>query len=255
MTAKVQPGEPDEAVGASVEEAGWASRRTVLTVGAAAVGGAGVALLAAKQLGVPFLGGKGSVDAALSATSVALGDGLFYIENFPTSPLILSPFTDPLPVPKALRPVPKTEYSAWTNAPGGGVGEQNSLRNQQHQIWPSAIPAIGDWGKETGGRGGSPDPIVYKIDHLVSTHSFTTSQVLPIDSGGHPTASFDAAGKTYPAGTKRTLPLSTIYGFNGVFPGPMINNEYGHPTLVRFTNRLDENPQNLDRQDFGAPDW
>ena len=35
----------------------------------------------------------------------------------------------------------------------------------------------------------------------------------------------------------------------------MINNEYGKPTLVRFENHLDENPQNLDRQDFGAPDW
>jgi FtsP/CotA-like multicopper oxidase with cupredoxin domain len=89
----------------------------------------------------------------------------------------------------------------------------------------------------------------------VSTHSFTTSQVLPIDTNGNPAASFDAAGKTYPAGTKRTLPTSTIYGFNGTFPGPMINAEYGKPALVRFTNRLDENPQNLDRGDFGAPDW
>jgi FtsP/CotA-like multicopper oxidase with cupredoxin domain len=257
MTAKVQPGQPDEIVGAKSEEsadAGGTSRRTILTVGAGAVGGAAVALIAAKTMG-GGLGVKGSVDAALSATSVALGDGLFYIEAFPTSPLILSPFTDKLTVPKALRPVPEAEYSAWTNPPGGGPGQQNSLRNQQHQIWPTAIPAIGDWGKETGGRGGSPLPIMYKIDHLVSTHSFTTSQVLPIDSGGNATVSFDAAGKTYPAGTKRTLPPSTIYGFNGQFPGPMINNQYGHPAMVRFTNRLDENPLNLDRQDFGAPDW
>ena len=35
----------------------------------------------------------------------------------------------------------------------------------------------------------------------------------------------------------------------------MINNEYGKPALVRFKNHLDENPLNLDRQDFGAPDW
>ena len=53
----------------------------------------------------------------------------------------------------------------------------------------------------------------------------------------------------------RTLPPSTIYGFNGTFPGPMINAEYGKPALVRFENHLDENPLNLDRQDFGAPDW
>ena len=51
----------------------------------------------------------------------------------------------------------------------------------------------------------------------------------------------------------RTLPASTIYGFNGTFPGPMINAEYGRPVLVRFENHLDENPNNLDRQDFGSP--
>ena len=35
----------------------------------------------------------------------------------------------------------------------------------------------------------------------------------------------------------------------------MINAEYGKPVLVRFINRLDENPLGLDRQDFGSPDW
>ena len=34
----------------------------------------------------------------------------------------------------------------------------------------------------------------------------------------------------------------------------MINAEYGKPALVRFSNHLDENPDNLDRQDFGSPD-
>jgi FtsP/CotA-like multicopper oxidase with cupredoxin domain len=244
MTARVQPGQSEESVAGGAEEsadAGGVARRTVLRVGA--VGGAGVALVAAKGLGGPFLAQQGllGVDSAFAAASVAVGDALFYIENFPTSPLILSPFTDPLPVPKALAPVPPAVYSAWPNPPGPGVGQQNSLRNQQHQIWTSDI--------------GSPDPIVYKLDLLVGTHSFTTSRVLPIDSAGLPVASFDAAGGTYAAGVERTLPLSTIYGFNGTFPGPMINNEYGHPSLVRFENRLDENPQKLDRQDFGAPDW
>ena len=63
------------------------------------------------------------------------------------------------------------------------------------------------------------------------------------------------SGKQVAAGTVRDLPPSTIYGFNGKFPGPMINAEYGKPALVRFINELDQNPQNLDRQDFGAPDW
>ena len=89
---------------------------------------------------------------------------------------------------------------------------------------------------------------------MVNTHSFTTSQVLPINSKGKPAVSFDAAGKPVAAGTKRSLPPSTIYGFNGTFPGPRINAEYGKPVLVRFENHLDENPLNLDRQDFGTKD-
>jgi FtsP/CotA-like multicopper oxidase with cupredoxin domain len=213
----------------------------VLRLGAA--GGAGAALIAAQGFGWPFLSQRGllGADGAFAATSVALGDALFYIETYPTSPLILSPFSDPLPIPKAAVPVPKSVYSAWPKPPGPGLGQQNSLGNERHQIWPSQI--------------GYPDPIVYKFDLLVDTHAFTTSQVLPIDSSGRPTASFDASGKTYAAGTRRTLPLSTIYGFNGSFPGPMINAEYGKPALVRFENHLDENAKNLDRQDFGAPDW
>ena len=227
-----------------VADAGAVSRRMVLRLGA--VGAAGVALTTANGLGGPFLAQRGllSADGAFAATSIAIGDSGLYIEKFPTSPLILSPFSDPLPVPKALRPVPP---AALTPPPGPGPGQQNSLRNETHQIWPSDIPVT---------KGGPyPDPILYRIDVMVSTHAFTTSQVLPIDEKGSPTVSFDAAGKTYPAGTERTLPPSTIYGFNGTFPGPMINNQYGHPSLVRFTNRLDENPLNLDRQDFGSPDW
>ena len=223
------------------EDAGGVTRRTILRLGA--IGGAGVALVTAQGIGVPFLSQKGllSADGAFAATSTALGDNLFYVEAYPTSPLIISPFSDPLPIPKALAPVPKSEYSTWKNPPGPGPGQQNSLGNERHQIWPSQI--------------GYPDPFVYKIDLLVRGHSFTTSQVLPIDSGGKPTTSFDASGKTFGPGTLRTLPLSTIYGFNGTFPGPMINAEYGKPALVRFENHLDENPLNLDRQDFGAPDW
>ena len=164
-----------------------------------------------------------------------------YIEVFPTSPLILLPFTDALPIPKALAPVPASTYSAWPHPPGPGPGQQNSLRNERHQIWPNQI--------------GFPDPIVYKIDLQVRTHSFTTSQVLPIDENGQPTVSFDATGKTLPRRHQADAAASTIYGFNGTFPGPMINAEYGKPALVRFENHLDENPLGLDRQDFGSPDW
>jgi hypothetical protein len=215
-------------------------RRAILRWGA--IGGAGAALSATGIAVRPGLARQGwlSADGAFAAASTTLSD-VFYIEAFPTSPHILSPFTDSLPIPPALKPTEEAEYSNWDYPPGPDVGQQNSLRNEQHQKWTSDV--------------GSPDPIVYKIELMVDTHSFTTSKVLPIDVKGKPAVSFDASGKSYPAGTVRTLPPSTIYGFNGTFPGPRINAEYGHPALVRFINRLDENPKNLDRQDFGSPDW
>ena len=220
------------------------ARRTILRAGA--LGGAGLAFGAVQGVVKPSLHKQAwlSADGVFAAAADTLTNAL-YLEVFPTSPLILSPFSDPLPIPKALAPVPKSEYTSWAKPPGPGRGQQNSLGNQQHQIWPSQI--------------GYPDPIVYKIDVKVSTHAFTTSQVLPIDSKGNPTASFDGTDvstvTTIGAGVPRTLPRSTIYGFNGIFPGPMINAEYGKPALVRFENHLDENPLNLDRQDFGAPDY
>ena len=222
-------------------ETSGTSRRTILRLGAA--GGLGLGLAAVQGVGSPYLARQGllSADGVFSAASTALGDLLFYTEAFPTSPLILTPFRDVLSIPKALAPLPTSEFSAWQKPPGPGLGQQNSIGNERHQIWPGQV--------------GYPDPIVYKIDLLLRAHAFTTSQVLPIDSQGRPTVSFDASGKTVAAGTKRTLPLSTIYGFNGTFPGPRINAEYGKPVLVRFENHLDENPLNLDRQDFGAPDW
>lgn len=215
-------------------------RRTFLQLGA--VGAAAVAVGAAGSALIPELKTKGlfSKDGLVEAGSIALA-GALYTEAFPTSPLILQPFTDPLAIPTALAPVPKSEYSGWAQPPGPGLGQQNSLGNEKHQIWSGDINC--------------PDPIVYKIKLQVAPKSFTTSQVLPINSLGQPTVSYDDKGNTYPAGTVRTLPMSTIYGFNGTFPGPRINAEYGKPVLVRFVNELHLNPMNLDRQDFGAPDW
>jgi FtsP/CotA-like multicopper oxidase with cupredoxin domain len=231
-----------EVVDASLETASSSgvSRRNVLRAGA--VGAAAVGLGAGKVLMAPTLQMRGlaSPDGVFGAASMAFGDAL-YIEAFPTSPLILNPFTDPLLIPPAAKPLTPAEVAALPLPPGPGVGQQNSLRNETHQIWPDAI--------------GFPDPIVYKFDLLVRQHSFTSSQVLPINSLGQTVTSFDAAGNTYPAGTVRTLPPSTIYGFNGTFPGPRINAEYGKPVLVRFENHLDENPLNLDRQDFGTNDY
>ncbi|HET7474923.1 MAG TPA: multicopper oxidase domain-containing protein [Dermatophilaceae bacterium] len=215
-------------------------RRLILQLGAA--GAAGAALTTAVGLGQPYLKQRGllNADGTLAATSTVLSDLIFYIEAFPTSPLILKPFQDPLPIPTALAPQPMSAYSAWQKPPGPGPGQQNSMGNDQHQKWCSSV--------------GYPDPLVYKIDLMVAGHSFTSSKVLPINALGKPTVSFDAQGRQIPAGTRRILPQSTIYGFNGTFPGPRINAEYGRPALVRFTNLLDEN-NGFDRQDFGAPDW
>ncbi|MDH4365355.1 MAG: multicopper oxidase domain-containing protein, partial [Acidimicrobiia bacterium] len=182
-----------------------------------------------------LLNPNGVVDAASIAWA-----GSIYTEVFPTSPLILSPFSDELPIPRALRPTPLSEFGS--NPPGPGVGQQNSLGNERHQLWP------------TDPKVGYADPMLYKIEVKMGTHAFTSSKVLPIDASGRPTVSFDSSGGTYPAGTQRTLPLSTIWAFNGQFPGPMINAEYGKAVLLRLVNKLDENPENLDYQDFGAPD-
>jgi len=216
------------------------ARRTFLKMGA--VGAAVFAAGTAGSVIVPDLKRRGlwTPDGVFDSASIAWANAL-YTEAFPTSPLILSPFSDELPVPKALAPIAKSEWSNWAQPPGPGDGQQNSLGNERHQIWtPPGNPV--------------QDPIVYHIRVQVNQHAFTTSQVLPIDRFGKPTQSFDAAGKTYRPGTTRTLPMSTIHAFNGTFPGPMINAEYGRPVIVRFENQLDQNPLGLDRQDFGAPD-
>ena len=215
------------------------TRRNVLRVGA--VGIAAVGLGAGKVLMQPSLQARGFLNpnGLLSAASQAVADSL-YIEAFPISPLILDPFNDPMLIPKALKPLSPAEVAALNPPPGPGVGQQNSFRNETHQLWTDAI--------------GFPDPIVYDVKLQVGQHSFTSSQVLPINELGQPTQSFDADGNAVPAGTVRSLPPTTIYAFNGIFPGPMINAEYGKACLVRFSNHLDENPLNLERQDFGDPE-
>jgi FtsP/CotA-like multicopper oxidase with cupredoxin domain len=149
--------------------------------------------------------------------------------GMPTSPLILNPFTDPLPVPMASRPTP-VEWDPMNH---------DSLGGRPHTIVPSDLEL--------------PAPITYEIPIQVGEKNFTTSQVLAIDADGQPTQSFDSAGNVYAAGEARALPASVIYGFNGAFPGARINAEYGKPVLIRFKNELD-NDHGLDVQDFGSPE-
>jgi FtsP/CotA-like multicopper oxidase with cupredoxin domain len=102
----------------------------------------------------------------------------------------------------------------------------------------------------------NPNPILYHIRYQVAEHSFTSSNVQPIDVNGAVVPL--PPGATAPAGTVAgtfKLPPSTIYGMNGTFPGPRINVSYGQPIVVRYENDLDLNPRCLNRGDFGAPDW
>src|SRR5512144_1339809 len=72
-------------------------------------------------------------------------------EPYPTSPLILRPLTDPLPIPRALGPVDPQIVAKWTNKPGSGIGQQDSSGGT-HQLWTSQLPAPYD-----------KDPLVYQI--------------------------------------------------------------------------------------------
>jgi FtsP/CotA-like multicopper oxidase with cupredoxin domain len=208
-------------------------------------------------------------------------------EDMPLSPFILDPFQQELPGShlnpfNALRPgyrqpdgtllppsssdwkVRKQNFSSGASqvAPGPGAGQQDSMGARfrssidtltgieyplpdagTHQLWPG-----------NGVVANYPDPrstgLLYHIRLQVSTHSFTNSRVQTLRAYNDPIKGTVPEGTIIPG-----LPDSTIYGFNGSFPGPRINAEYGRPVVVRFENDLDLNPRCLDRQDFGAPDW
>jgi FtsP/CotA-like multicopper oxidase with cupredoxin domain len=218
------------------------TRRDMLKVSA---GGAGVFALTASGFAVPRGFGAG-------------GGGSLYLEAFPTSPLIVNPFTDELTIPQAMRPADPVNPTNPQNITDPRSGKKVETLDRNAQDCLGTI-ADGEYYKRYGHVLGTqsvwcddlkmPDPIVYKIDVEVAEHSFTSSKVLPINSFGK--------AVTPPRGVPgpQKLPNSTIYGFNGTFPGPRINALYGQPSLVHFCNHLDENPQNLDRQDFGAPNY
>jgi FtsP/CotA-like multicopper oxidase with cupredoxin domain len=207
------------------------TRRDMLKLTA---GGAGAFMLTSSGL---------ALSSSLAKGGGAGGGGSIYIEAFPTSPLILSPFNDPLPVPQALQPVPKADVDGWASPPG--PDNQDFVKNApawKHQLWPGdGVTATYPWSTTT--------PDVYQIKLEVAGHDFTSSFVQPIDSSGR---------NTTPPGTPnsapRKLPHATIYGFNGQFPGPMINAQYGRPAIVRLENHLDVD-NGFDRLDFGSPNY
>lgn len=166
------------------------------------------------------------------------------------------------------------------SAPGSDLGAQDSIgdrpngvglpRAGTHQLYPGLQTR---WDGQSSPVQNYPEPVKYHIRLKVGQHKVTNSPVLPIGIKRNGTiAAIALPGGANNNGaniTKTTtvdpvlksglptyeLPKSTIYGFNGTFPGPMINVEYGKPALVRFENDLDYNLSCLPRYDYGAPDW
>ena len=81
------------------------TRRDMLKLSAA---GAGLFAVAAAGLEIP---------RGFSAGGGGGGGGGLYIEAFPTSPLILKPFNDALPIPKAMAPSDPTSWDSWGGVP------------------------------------------------------------------------------------------------------------------------------------------
>jgi FtsP/CotA-like multicopper oxidase with cupredoxin domain len=217
------------------------TRRDMLKLGA---GGAGMFAIGAGGLAIPkgFAGGGGT------------GGGSVFIEAFPTSPLILKPFNDALNIPKALGALDPTKWDSKGGMPDPmkqdsiGASPNKDYYNKYgqtlgtHQLWPGdGITSTYAWQ--------NTKPLVYQLKVQVAGHSFTSSQVQPINSFGQAIAP-PGSNSANPRG----LPESTIYGFNGTFPGPRINAEYGQASLVRFENHLDVS-NGYDRQDFGSPNY
>jgi FtsP/CotA-like multicopper oxidase with cupredoxin domain len=214
--------------------------------------------LSAGGAGMFMVGASG-----LAITRGEAGGNSLYIEAFPTSPLILNPFTDEIKPPDVLRPSDPATWDSDGPAPtqemqdsmaytGQATGREDEYfaRYKQklgrHQLWPGD-PAFGTFNWM------STNPVIYQIKLQVATHDFTSSKVLPINSFGKQIAPPKASGVSLNADGSASLPHSTIYGFNGTFPGPRINASYHLASLVRFENHLEDNPDGLDRQDFGAP--
>ena len=167
------------------------------------------------------------------------------IEVYPTSPLIggritetrkgkgnqvivsvnrkigeFDAFTQELPIPTALRPV-----EPFGNPNTNGIQD---FDGQRHQVGVND-PLV------TGYPGWIATPMYYRIKLQVASHKFTNLKAVPINAAGNVVLA-PPAFQTNPGALN--LPDSTIWGFNGQFPGPMINAEYGRSCLVRFENEL-----------------
>jgi len=216
-------------------------RRSLLKYGGAALIGAAAAELPTKQAsaddGVTSCAFKADPD---NLTESPCTGQKVEVEFFPTSPFILTPFVDDLPVPEPLEPLSDaaaTFSALGLPSPSPAPGRQSSDGTSTHSLWPSDIKA-GD-GKPL------PEPITYLIRMQNAKHSWTSSKVQPINAQGDNVV---APGR---APGPQDLPASDVWTFNGTFPGSMINARYGQPVIVRFKNELVKGP--IRPETFGAP--
>src|SRR6185437_6990082 len=155
--------------------------------------------------------------SARAAEAFQQMDGLFpcpdggplYTEVWPTSPVVLEPFTQEFVNPTPLKPSdPRTWHPITGNErnwsrPNPVTGGKQDVDNVVHQIGYNAIP--------TGTKAGTlvyPEPLYYRLALQVGEHSFTSSRIQPIQANGYPVpAGLPGAGEIY-------LPKTTIYGFS-----------------------------------------
>lgn len=165
--------------------------------------------------------GKGKGNQVIVSVSRKIGD--------------FDAFTQELPIPTALRPV-----APFGNPNTGGIQDSDG---QVHQVGVND-PIV------TGYPGWIATPMYYRIKLQVALHNFTNLKAVPINTAGNVVL---APPNFQTSVGALNLPPSTIWGFNGQFPGPMINAEYGRPCLVRFENELGTSDPAFS-PDFGAPD-
>jgi hypothetical protein len=171
----------------------------------------------------------------------AFGQGLSG-EAYPTSPLILSPFTDLLTVPQPLQP---SDPNTWKDPDGNDFKTKWSIKNPW-QVKGNIVPS---WQNPWADTLPDASKVIYRIQTTRADHSFTSSMVLPIGPNG--------LAVIPPGGGKGALalPPSKISGFNGTFPGSMIYARYGTPCIVHFENLLQgwHGTKWEDGADFGVP--
>jgi FtsP/CotA-like multicopper oxidase with cupredoxin domain len=230
----------------SEQESKKLSRRDLLKLGLAAGGAA--------MLG-PGVAREVSAESCHdSSIRTSCGDA---IEVHPTSPLIggriavttkgkrktysvsravgdFDAFTQKLPIPTALRPT--------SPVGGANTGDVQDSDGIVHQVGVDSTIV-------TGYPGWNQTPLYYRIKIQQAEHEFTKLKAVPINAAGNVVI---PPLVNQPEPSSLDLPKSTIWGFNGTFPGPMINAEYGRPCLVRFENDLPASGPVP--QDFGAPD-